>query len=473
MKQLTQKPSQVQADISHNVLLGISKNVASGDGVGSASAPHAPLAASDADRDSGHPCLTSNNSIRSVNIRVPDGSVEDNFNKFKEWKEEISPKLSGYQWKCSNRMQTIIQLVAEHYGQNSIACLDLTFSCKDPSYDYANTKLNSFMTNVFRPRYGKNYMVVCERGGKNGKIHYHILFVKSGADFRTGSRKQIVKGGRDRGRINFYPNEACRKEFDFLKPILKGYGFGGWTRVAPLWDIGKGAKYFSKYIGKGHYNRSEEMRGRQLVRYGAGFSKYCSMKFSKVEGVSAERRNILAMLGGRYGCINTDELKEKFGSRWQYYSGDQMRYLCDVSRLVCYPNQIEWVELYLWNRYKFKLIWVDRGGGECAILGAYKYQIKQTHARQYVGSTSLAPDDVFERTGILDKVNLVVHAWRELILKIEMDQGGCVALDSPPKPIIVEIKNNGLPNNKRIRTDSGKDGGTDEVAQLSLVGFTN
>ena len=467
MVEITQKAPLSQADISTRVLLKENSVIASGVCVGSASALHAPLVASDADRASDHPSLTSNNSIKSVNKGIPDGSIEEKNKNWKKWKDEIEPKLSGYQWKCSHRMQEIIRLVAEYHGQDSIGVMDLTFGGEDaPSYEYANGCLNSFMTNVFRPRYGKNYMVVCERGGKFGRFHFHILFSKKGADFRTGSRKQVTK----RGKVNFFPNATCRKEFDYLRPILKGYGFGDRVRIQPLWDIGKGAKYFSKYIGKGAYSRSEEMKGRQLVRYGAGFSKYCSMRFSKVHGVSVERRSILAMLGGRYGCVNTDELKETLGTRWQYYAGDQMRYLGDVTRGRGYPKQMEWLDLYMWNRYKMKLICRDRGDGDLVIIGAYNYQIKHSKAFQHVGSSQFAPDDDWEPTGILDKENLIAHAWRELILKIEMDYGERVALDPPPLPNIIKNKN-GYSNNKRLGTDSEENGRTHEATQLGLVGL--
>ena len=431
---------------------GLLNPVASGDGVGSASAPHAPLGARDADRFSDHPSLTSNNSITEINSGIAVGSDDKKKKKYEEWKEEIEPTLSGYHWKCAHRMQEIIRIVAEKFGQQAIGVMDLTFSGKDqPSYEYANRCLNSFMTNVFRPRYGKNYMVVCERGGKFGRFHFHILFAYSGQDLRTGSRRTRTKSGR----WYFYPNRVCRAEYDFIKPKLSGYGFGERVSIQPLWDIAKGAKYFSKYIGKGHYHRSPDMKRRQLVRYGASFSKYCSMRFSKLAGVSAERRQILAMLGGRYGCIDIAELGDMFGPRWQYYSGDQLRYICGIRKGGGYAKQIEWLQTYMWNRYKYKLLALDQGSGWFSIMGAIHYTIKPSKARKWVGSSWQAPDEDYEQSGVLDSPNLFQHAWRELTNKVECDLGEPVALDAIPPPNINKIKHNenGNKNNERITED--------------------
>ena len=432
--------------------------VTSGECEGSASAPHAPLVARVADRDSGHPCLTSNNSIHEIDSGIQVGSKESNKKKFEEWKDEIEPTLSSYHWKCSHRMSEIIRIVAERNGQQSIGVMDLTFDGEDqPSYAYANRCLNSFMTNVFRPRYGKNYMVVCERGGKFGRFHFHILFSASWLDFRTGSFRTWTKSGK----CQFHPNRHCRQEFDYLRPKLEGYGFGKRVRIQPLWDIGRGAKYFSKYIGKGHYHRSEDMKGRQLVRYGKDFARYCSMKFSKVAGVSAERRLILSMLGGRYGCLDIGELNDLFGSRWQYYSSDQMRYMCAIRKGGGYAKQIEWLKGYMWNRYKYKLLAIEQENGWFAIQGAIHCTIKPDQARQWISRSLYAPDDVYHETGVLDASNLFLHAWRELINKVESDLGESVALDAPPLPNIIKLTHNenGNTTNKRIgtgRTDSGR-----------------
>jgi hypothetical protein len=466
MKQPTFRPLPSQGNTSDFLSAGSSNNpsttVASGACVGSASALHAPSGAGDADRISGHPCLTSNNSIHAIDSGIELGSGESNKDKFNEWKDEIEPTLSSYHWKCAHRMSEIIRIVAEKWGQQSIGVMDLTFDGEDqPSYAYANRCLNSFMTNVFRPRYGKNYMVVCERGGKFGRFHFHILFSASSLDFRTGSFRTWTKAGK----CQFHPNRHCRQEFEFLRPKLEGYGFGKRIRIQPLWDVGKGAKYFSKYIGKGHYHRSEDMKGRQLVRYGQDFALFCSMKFSKVAGVSSERRLILSMLGGRYGCLDLDELNELFGSRWQYYSGDQMRYMCGIRKGGGYAKQIDWLKGYMWNRYKYKLLAIEQENGWYDIQGAIHCTIKESEARNWLSKALYAPDEVYEEAGVLDKPNLFMHAWRELINKVECDLGEPVALDAPPPPNIIKIKQNenGKQNNERIGEDRGDSGRINET----------
>jgi len=179
------------------------------------------------------------------------------------------------------------------------------------------------------------------------------------------------------------------------------------------------------------------------------------MRFSKLAGVSAERRQILAMLGGRYGCIDIAELGDMFGPRWQYYSGDQLRYICGIRKGGGYAKQIEWLQTYMWNRYKYKLLALDQGSGWFSIMGAIHYTIKPSKARKWVGSSWQAPDEDYEQSGVLDSPNLFQHAWRELTNKVECDLGEPVALDAIPPPNINKIKHNenGNKNNERITED--------------------
>jgi hypothetical protein len=396
--------------------------------------PAPPRGAVTQEPDRAHPSLTINNSITLIDKGIAGYSEEEKFKEYQNYKDKIDPLLSVYHRKGQTRLQNVIEQAAFRYGRESLAVIDLTFGQQPngdpPSFDYANSCLNSLLTNIFRPRYstnegGKrwnNFVVVCERGGKRGRVHFHILVVKEGADFFTGSYKG--KDGRT-GRETWHPNEECKREWAFLRSKVQSYGFGGRVKVAPLWNVEKGARYFTKYVGKGHYSRTEEMKHRQLVRYGTGFKRWHSMKFSGVYGAPRDRRVVLSKLGERYGCESITELNEVFGSRWQYYAGDQMRFASAMVRGRLLPPQtIKFLNDYLWNAFKLKLIAVKRKAFKFEVIGAYKYMIREEHAREWIGRSGVAPDDVYEKTSLLVADKLRQYSWRNLCAKIECDAMG-------------------------------------------------
>ena len=411
--------------------------------------PATPRGAGMREAQASHPSLTINNSIDEINKGIPAYSLEEKNEEYSFYKEKIDPTLSTYQRKGQTRMQHIIEQASLKFGREALASIDLTFGStpdgKPPSFDYANRCLNSLLTNIFRKRYGtdsngrhfNNYLVVCERGGKRGRIHFHILVAKEGADFFTGSFKQ---NNKKFGRQTLHVNGQCRDEWVFLRKHVERYGFGARVRVQPLWDIQKGARYFTKYVGKGHYHRNEEMKGRQLVRYGSGFKRWHSMKFSGCHGAPRDRRQVLEMLGSRYGASDLSELNEIFGTRWQYYSGDQMRFACAMVRGRLLPPQtIKWLKFYLWNSFKLELIVVNRQRFKWEVIGAYKYTIKESEARNWVGRSWMAPDEVYEKTGLIVANNLRGYAWRQLCAKVESDYFG--DRQFTPLPIAEEIFN--------------------------------
>ena len=389
-----------------------------------------------------HTCLTNNYSITKTSTGIPLYSEEEKEKEYLHYKEKIEPTLGSIQFKNQGRMQHTIEQIALKHGRESIGVMELTLPNdrygNQPSFDHANRCLNSFLTNIGQKRYEKNYLVVCERGGKYGRVHFHVLFVLKGADFYTGSFKR-KQGKRDM----FYPNADCRAEFEFLQSRAPNYGFGKFTRVSPLWDVGKGAKYFTKYVGKGHYGRNEEMRGRQLVRYGEGFqiwhtglNKTCQLPdgttykgagFTRCNGSGRDRRVVYEMLGNRYGVVDQDKRQfgEIFGSKWEYYAGDQMRFMCAVASVRLLPQTtIEWLKGYLWNRFKLQLITRRKGKFYHEIIGAYRFMIRESVAREWVGRTGECPDSEFEKVGLMVFENLQKYAWRNLCAKIESDAMG-------------------------------------------------
>ena len=404
--------------------------------------PATPRGSGMREAQASHTCLTRNYSITEIDKGIPLYTEEEKNKKYEFYKEKILPTLSSIQFKHEGRMAHTIQQIANKHGRESIGVMELTLPNdkwgNQPSFDHANKCLNSFLTNIAQKRYKKNYLVVCERGGKYGRVHFHVLFVLEGADFYTGSFKR--KQGK---REMFYANADCRKEFNFIKSKAPNYGFGGFTRVSPLWDVEKGAKYFSKYVGKGHYGRNEEMKGRQLIRYGEGFqrwhtgvSKTCHLPdgsvykgagFTRCNGAGRDRRVVYEKLGLRYGVNGQDkrEFGEIFGSKWEYYAGDQMRFMCAMAGNRFLPKStIEWLEPYLWNKFKLQLITQRRGKFYHEIIGAYRFMIKESEARRWVCRSGMAPDSVYEKSALLPFDALTKYAWRNLCAKIESDAMG-------------------------------------------------
>ena len=404
--------------------------------------PATPWGAGTSEASASHTCLTNNYSITEMDKGIETFSDDEKNKEYLHYKEKIEPTLGSSQYKHKNRMQHTVEQIALSFGHGAIGVLHLTLpndsNGNPPSFDHANRCLNSYLTNVMQERYKKNYLIVCERGGRYGRVHFHILFVMEGSDFLTGSFK------RKQGNKNmFYANEDCKREFNFHQGRAVNYGFGKVTRVEPLWDISKGAKYFSKYVGKGHYGRNEEMKGRQLIRYGEGFqrwhtgvtktcklpdgSTYKGAGFTKCNGAGRDRRIVYEMLSPRYGVTGRDkkELAEIFGSKWEYYAGDQMRFMCAMAGVRLLPKStVDWLKGYLWNQFKLQLITQRRGKFYHEVFGAYRFMIKESEARNWVGRSGAAPDDVYEKTELLPVNTLRKYAWRNLCAKIESDAMG-------------------------------------------------
>tara|TARA_A100001015_G_scaffold290548_1_gene363694 strand:- start:677 stop:2143 length:1467 start_codon:yes stop_codon:yes gene_type:complete len=339
-----------------------------GDCVGSASAPHAPSGARVAKPQRGYPCLTDNNSIND-DIQELRYQRERKKREDKFYKDVIKPILTGYQNKATDMLQYRIEKGCAEHGEKSMGVLHLTFA-EDVDYQTAQDRINSLATNIFRKRYkinGLNYYIpICEKGSKNGRIHFHVLFIKEGADFKTGTRFQWSKLKK---RENIFPNDELRAEWEFYQSVLTKYGFGKkMVRVEPLKTVEGGARYFSKYVGKGHYTRDESMKGKQLIRPSNGFRKYFGTKeiggkkftaqeqINYVGGISSGRRVVLADLGATLSCDDVVQLNYKLGPHWQHYCKDQIRACACLAGYRIGPNSKDFVFHYAKNRWGIQVV---------------------------------------------------------------------------------------------------------------------
>jgi len=102
-----------------------------------------------------------------------------------------------------------------------------------------------------------------------------------------------------------------------------------------------------------------------------------------------------------------------------------MRFMCAMAGNRFLPKStIEWLELYLWNKFKLQLITQRRGKFYNEIIGAYRFMIKESEARNWIGRSGVAPDSVYEKTSLLPFDALTKYAWRNLCAKIENDAMG-------------------------------------------------
>ena len=305
-----------------------------------------------------HPCLIKNNSYESSSEPMgkppPRQSTRAYFaqKRFeknqKAWKR-ITPCLESRHYKGMCRMQKVIEEAALRWGRETMGVITFTFK-DNVSWEEAQRRFNS-LSPLLRERYGvtvharwcrggnkgslkydengkavmkkeSRHLVVCERGENRGRVHYHVLFQKTGADFKTGSKWEYCRWKR---KMRWTArSEDCEKEFKYWRENCPKRGFGSYVEIAPLRSLKGGAAYFSKYVGKGHFSRSESMHGKQLVRYGRAYQRLHSAQFSFVTGHSADRRWIMEQLAGQYDLYDDPEVgctfAEKFGSKWAYYT---------------------------------------------------------------------------------------------------------------------------------------------------------
>ena len=102
-----------------------------------------------------------------------------------------------------------------------------------------------------------------------------------------------------------------------------------------------------------------------------------------------------------------------------------MRFMCAMAGVRLLPKStVDWLKGYLWNQFKLQLITQRRGKFYHEVFGAYRFMIKESEARNWVGRSGAAPDDVYEKTALLPARTLRKYAWRNLCAKIESDAMG-------------------------------------------------
>jgi hypothetical protein len=258
------------------------------------------------------PCLYCNNSIQTpseaptVPVEFPAGARRTAF-----------------------ALQTNIVALVLRYGIEHIGFLTLTFSDHVIDSREASRRLNSFLTNVLRPRY-RNIIAVMERQ-KSGRIHYHLLVVLD-ADIRTGVNFFATCPPKGSGVKPDYRTApaALRAEWVFLRHQAKLYRFGR-TELMPIRSTAEAiGRYVGKYIAKHIEQRQENDLGVRLVRFSGQIARTATTRFAWAGPRSKDFRLRLGafvhMLHGA-GAIHSPTyagMRSRFGKRWAWRWRDQI-----------------------------------------------------------------------------------------------------------------------------------------------------
>ncbi len=416
-----------------------------------------------------YPCLINNYSIQSTpkSDEKPNTAksrrqylAQKRYEKNKKSWARVTPKLESRHFKGMSRMQKVIETAVDKWGWECTGILHLTFG-RNVSWAEAQKSFNS-LNNVLRDRYGvdihrryrsgpnkgslmydeqgkalmgkdSRIIAVCERGENNGRVHFHVVFQKTGADFRTGTRFGFYKGKR-----TIHPNPDCKTEFKFWRECLAKYGFGPRVRIEPLKSVQGGARYLSKYVGKGYFSRSKTMFGKQLVRYGSAYAKLHSAQFSYANGAAADRRWIMEQLASMYNLYDDPEVgatfSEKFGRQWAYFTMDAFLAIgaCDPYCLsTCGSHARERVTKWVWDKFMIKLKWHNMkgfAGAHYMINSSPKFMYKQSWIKekdQRKKYQTPEEDRIYEKC-LLDPFEITQKLWDELHIQLAnlWDQDG-------------------------------------------------
>lgn len=228
--------------------------------------------------------------------------------------EPLKRRLTPHAKKTAFALTANIAHLADRHGIERLLFVTLGFEDPkegdprpDPSFDAkeAGRRLNSLQTHVLREMFSE-MIVVPERGGKGGRLHYHLLAVQE-HDVRTGVDFEAF----ERGDFRTAP-VALRRIWATCREKLRRYGFGGWHQVFPVKTTKEGiSKYVGKYIEKQFGGKLPQDKGLRLVRYSRGTNHHRAT-FSWNSPRAKLWRWQVGEFARRSGCADMDQLTEKF-----------------------------------------------------------------------------------------------------------------------------------------------------------------
>ena len=123
-------------------------------------------------------------------------------------------------------------------------------------------------------------------------------------------------------------NVQLRNLWATFRQVLPLYGFGRHELLPIRTTAEAAAKYVGKYVSKHLDARLEEDKGARTYSRSQGQTGV-SCRFAWHSPGGQEWRRKLATFADRHGCLDLDDMKERFGSRWAYH-------LCEV--IACEPT---------------------------------------------------------------------------------------------------------------------------------------
>ncbi|MCG3150178.1 MAG: hypothetical protein PCFJNLEI_03658 [Verrucomicrobiae bacterium] len=271
------------------------------------------------------------------------GTISDG-EEGKKTEEEIGPvnkprtlrgmlraaNASGYWWKAIFTLVERVKELAEEYGIERLGFLTLTFADKVDAKREAERRFNNFARRVLDARY-LAWIKVFERGGKKGRLHFHLLVVTR-EDIRTGFNFDAYKQARSartpsqrRYWTRIYgpvAPEALRAEWQFLRGVqgargaCAAYGFGR-HELTPIRVTGEAVgRYLGKYLAKGLLDGSV-YKGERRLSYSRRAWRH-SPRFCSVDSVYRKK---LSKIANALGLIWTEDegfadFKYLLGPRW-------------------------------------------------------------------------------------------------------------------------------------------------------------
>jgi hypothetical protein len=250
-------------------------------------------------------------------------------------KPHLGIKLSGSQRKTAHAIRHNVETMIAEDGLSSTGFLTLTVGDSGP--DGFEMVLNSgeaskrvhrlmrrFIGHIFR-----RGVIVTERH-KSGAIHFHLVGSLVGReDIRAGFDFDAVKRGDYRSA-----SPALRAIWKKLREELPSFGFGR-SELLPVRKTGaEVGSYVSKYIEKNIGQRTEDDKGKKLVRYfGWNKRQLKPNDFGWATPQAAKWRASARMLSALVGVVERTECADCFGPRWAFRLNRVMNAVPDLAEL--------------------------------------------------------------------------------------------------------------------------------------------
>ncbi len=222
--------------------------------------------------------------------------------------------LTPYHRKAAHALRENVSDFMDRVGVERVGFLTLTFPDNVTDHKEAYKRFDSMRKNFLNqhPMFG-DWICVKERQ-KRGAWHYHLL-IDCGTDIRSGLK------WKNRKPVYSTVSPALRTLWSELREALPKYKFGRSELLPVRKDAESVSKYLGKYISKHIGCRKNQDKGVRLVSYSKGWPR-SNANFQWFTDNSFLWRSQVGKFAEYYGCLNLDDLKNKFGRSWAYHLGE-------------------------------------------------------------------------------------------------------------------------------------------------------